>query len=1367
MQTSKPTKKTPAHLFTILLTAVLLLTTIALLTLAKPQSAVASDTLLPTFNLSDATWSDGSTHADNNCAWDGTVLTLADTANIAVTGTVTDGRRIAIAQDAAASLTLNDVSVTGLSNSSQSPLLLNDGATLTLTLAGESTLTGANNGTGIFMASTATLTVKGDGIMNIAVGGTDGVGIGDRNWQGGNGGTVIIDGGTVNITAPLGIGCQNESSIPGSTLTINGGTVTVIAQRGIITSSGITVNGGTLDIKNSSIGMASNGDIIINDGTVSAGGTSYGAAIVGHADSDIIIKGGVITATNGGTYGVGIGASNNNNESNKIIIEGGFITATGSGTYGVGIGGGDNSEVIISGGTVVATGVSAGIGTTDNRSGATLTLNGNALVFTNSVSDMSDGNKTGGILVIDGTTHFYGGDNLTVDYNAFIPENQRLILPRGKTLTVDGGYTLTNQGILYAFADRVSGHTANNPITVPINQIDLSSDNPYPYGIGWDYENNIYTVLDTASVSVSGTSANNRRLEVAQNATANITLDGVSITGLDNNQSALRLNSGVDLTLTLVGESTLTGGTSAPGIFVANTAKLTIKGDGTINATAGNGTGVAGIGGGSSSDNGGTVVIDGGTVNATGSTGIGGYGITIPGGSVTINGGTVTASGTNSNAIATSSGITINGGTVTATGSNGMVSYGDITINGGTVNASGGFGAGIRGHADSDIIIKGGTVTATGVSNGTTGIGGVQGDSSGSKVVIEGGTVTATGNGADSVGIGGGSNGEVVISGGFVVATGNLAGIGNHSGGSGGTLEIKGNAAVFANSVSDMSDGNKTSGILVVGNTTHWYGDDLTIDYDFEVGSGRQLVVPRGKTLTMANGATLTNNGVVYAFADKVVGNVVGNAVTVPADNQIDLSTASPHPYGDGWDYANNVYTILDGADVIVTGTSSSFSRRLEVEENATAKVTFDGVAMVCSSSPFTLNNNAEVTLTLVGSNTLATDYSSYAGIQMAATAALTVGGKGSLIAAGGNFDGSGINGGSITINSGTVIAVGGGDVGTGIDSTLSMHGNALVFANSVSDMAATNRTGGALVVNNNQTHFYGGVLIIDYDAVIPMGRTLTVPLGKTLVVAEGGSLTVNGTLNVEGEVSTQVAATANSGVTAPVAKETPNTSITNGENFTATLTWNNNPETFDYATAYTATITLTADEGYTFFGFGDTASIAGFTVNGIAPVFVSNDGTTLVFTVTFPTTAKQPITAAAIGGITSPVANAIPSTDITNGTGFAAVITWNGSPATFDYDTAYTATITLTATEGFIFEGFDSTAGIAGFTVNGIAPIFVSNDGTTLIFTITFPKTAEQPDEGLPAWAIALIVIGGVLILAGGGIATVFILKKKKSAAK
>ncbi|MDR2866608.1 MAG: hypothetical protein LBV13_04310 [Methanomassiliicoccaceae archaeon] len=132
-------------------------------------------------------------------------------------------------------------------------------------------------------------------------------------------------------------------------------------------------------------------------------------------------------------------------------------------------------------------------------------------------------------------------------------------------------------------------------------------------------------------------------------------------------------------------------------------------------------------------------------------------------------------------------------------------------------------------------------------------------------------------------------------------------------------------------------------------------------------------------------------------------------------------------------------------------------------------------------------------------------------------------------------------------------------------------------------------------------------------------------------------------------------------------------------------------------------------------------------------------------------------VAAVAITGVTSPVANAVPSAAVNGGTGFTAVLSWTPADDPYNYNTVYTATITLTAAAGHTFSGgYTNTSQIAGFTVNGIAPVFVSNSGEKLSFTVAFPATAEAPpagggDDGFPwiyviAGLMAAIFIGALL---------------------
>ncbi|MCL2751371.1 MAG: hypothetical protein FWE62_01300, partial [Firmicutes bacterium] len=111
--------------------------------------------------------------------------------------------------------------------------------------------------------------------------------------------------------------------------------------------------------------------------------------------------------------------------------------------------------------------------------------------------------------------------------------------------------------------------------------------------------------------------------------------------------------------------------------------------------------------------------------------------------------------------------------------------------------------------------------------------------------------------------------------------------------------------------------------------------------------------------------------------------------------------------------------------------------------------------------------------------------------------------------------------------------------------------------------------------------------------------------------------------------------------------------------------------------------------------------------------------------------TAMTLVQPAAIGGAVAPVGGEKPSTAISNGAGFAAYIDWGGVTE-FDYETVYTATVALLAQPAFTFAGaYGDTASIAGFTVNGIAPVWVQNTGGALVFTVTFPATGEDTGGG------------------------------------
>lgn len=88
-------------------------------------------------------------------------------------------------------------------------------------------------------------------------------------------------------------------------------------------------------------------------------------------------------------------------------------------------------------------------------------------------------------------------------------------------------------------------------------------------------------------------------------------------------------------------------------------------------------------------------------------------------------------------------------------------------------------------------------------------------------------------------------------------------------------------------------------------------------------------------------------------------------------------------------------------------------------------------------------------------------------------------------------------------------------------------------------------------------------------------------------------------------------------GVTAPVVGEKPVTAITEGKQFTGTVTWSPEVSTFAASTVYTATITLTPKVGYKL----DGVAANFFMVAGAASV--SNGANSGVVTAVFPATKE------------------------------------------------------------------------------------------------------------------------------------------------
>ena len=218
--------------------------------------------------------------------------------------------------------------------------------------------------------------------------------------------------------------------------------------------------------------------------------------------------------------------------------------------------------------------------------------------------------------------------------------------------------------------------------------------------------------------------------------------------------------------------------------------------------------------------------------------------------------------------------------------------------------------------------------------------------------------------------------------------------------------------------------------------------------------------------------------------------------------------------------------------------------------------------------------------------------------------------------------------------------------------------------------------------------------------------------------VANAGVLTVR-----FAATDATIATGAVGGVTAPIVGATPAATVTATSEYTGTIEWSPTVSgTFAAGTVYTATITLVPETGYTVFGVGQNS----FTVAGTSQA-ATNSANSGVITAAFPATLT-PITAGAIGGVTVPVAGAVPATTVTETSEYTGSIVWDHSnPATFATSTIYTATITLMPKGGFTLTGVAANS----FTVAGTSSA-ATNSANSGVITATFPTTAASVSDAV-----------------------------------
>ena len=746
--------------------------------------------------------------------------------------------------------------------------------------------------------SGGTITINSGTIYATGVGAGIGGGYSEGRGNGGSGGIITINGGTVHAKGSSGAGIGGGASVDGDggsggTITINNGTVEATGGRGAGIGGGSALSignggdGGVIKIINGSViangdgssagiggGQNGNGgDITISGGTVNATSELEGAGIGGGYSGDggtITISGGTVDAVskNGGA-GVGGGATGNGG---TIRISGGIVTATSKG-YGAGVGGGGiniaGGDITISGGTVSATSEKAGSGIGGGYKGA-----GGTVAISGSDTTVTATGNGGGYDVGCGAGDLSGSAGTLDGGSLSVTNNAALIMNNTGTNVTDPEYrncSITDK-------DGNTVHYDNKGKEVKITEEDgikiIASEGGevnYTEGSGFTLSRNgAYTISGDWSGSLNANKSTPKAvITVPDTVTADVTLNGVNIdVTVPYYACAFAVEGNGTANITLSGSNLLTSASARAGLEVPENAECTIMGGSSDTLTATGGNYSAGIGGGDNGS-GGTIIISGGTVTANGGNGSGG-------------------------------GAGIGGGNAG--------SGGDITISGGTVKATGGnYSAGIGGgyrRSGGTITISGGTVTANGGagSSGGGGGGGIGGGMSGDGGTIEisGGTVNATGrdNGAGIGGGGGivsndgGGGGNINITGGVVTATGDAKGAGiggggteEGSGGSAGTIVINGNTVVFAatgnNGVPIGGGGNNTNngeksgiltgGVIFEGTEGTVYGSS-SLPEDLKISNGSTLTVPNGSSLTIPDNTTLTNNGTLDNY-----GTIDGN----------------------------------------------------------------------------------------------------------------------------------------------------------------------------------------------------------------------------------------------------------------------------------------------------------------------------------------------------------------------------------------------------------------------------------------------------------------------------------------------------------
>jgi hypothetical protein len=307
-------------------------------------------------------------------------------------------------------------------------------------------------------------------------------------------------------------------------------------------------------------------------------------------------------------------------------------------------------------------------------------------------------------------------------------------------------------------------------------------------------------------------------------------------------------------------------------------------------------------------------------------------------------------------------------------------------------------------------------------------------------------------------------------------------------------------------------------------------------------------------------------------------------------------------------------------------------------------------------------------------------------------------------------------------------------------------------------DATSVAKTGAVVSFNTSPVTNLTGTSTVKLSAsaslTIPAGAVVRVP-DRVVLDLNNRPVTNNGVILTEGtgNVTNTSGLTGNAvglvkvnisaleGLTYPVAGAARDISVTATAQYTASVSWtgdfktevNDRQITYKYiaGNTYTATITLTPKQGYTFTGVTENF----FTVAGATTV--TNPANSGVVTATFAS-VKTTVNNRVVSGLTAPVAGATavltcPPLSKFLQPQYTGAVTWSPSVADnggkFAANTAYTATVVFTPTSGYTFQGLAAnTLTVAGATsVSHPAGVYGSN----LTATVVFPATGDVAISG------------------------------------